>query len=160
MYNYLDIVCPNTCNVLKVNWREKDKQNVTATFTKQRVEKIWSINKTSYQRHKCHRVWKLFKPLNWGHSWGTNVNRLWGFMLRDSRGSICLAEEKSSFPASWCLPHVTGEGRAQLEVRLSRNQPLPLVSVLSVLSQGLQENMLDLSHHVTAKLDVAVESAL
>lgn len=47
------------------------------------------------------------------------------------------------------LSHVTGEGRAQLEVRLSRDQPVPLVSVLSVLSQSLQENMPDLSHHVT-----------
>lgn len=47
------------------------------------------------------------------------------------------------------LSHVTGEGRAQLEVRLSRDQPVPLDSVLSVLSQSLQENMPDLSHHVT-----------
>lgn len=70
-----------------------------------------------------------------------------------------MAEEESLFPAGCCLSHVTGEGRAQLDVRLSRDQPVPLVSVLSRLSQSLQENMLDLSHHVTAELQVMVESA-
>lgn len=40
-----------------------------------------------------------------------------------------VAEEESLFPADCCVSHVTGEGRAQLEVRLSRDRPVPLVSV-------------------------------
>lgn len=73
---------------------------------------------------------------------------------------VCAAEEESLFPAGCCLSRVTGESRAQLDVRLSRDQPVPLVSVLSGLSRSLRENMLDLSHHVTAELRVTVESAL
>ncbi len=72
---------------------------------------------------------------------------------------LCVAEEQSPFPAGCCLSHVIGEGRAQLDVRLSREQPVPLVNVLSGLSQSLQESMLDLFYHVTAELQVIVESA-
>ncbi|KAK5889175.1 hypothetical protein CesoFtcFv8_015202 [Champsocephalus esox] len=71
-----------------------------------------------------------------------------------------VAEEESLFPADCCVSHVTGESRAQLEVRLSRDRPVPLVSVESGLSQSLQENMLGLSHRVIAELPVMVESAL
>lgn len=71
-----------------------------------------------------------------------------------------MAEGESLLPAGCCLSHVTGEGRAQLDMRLSRDRPVLLVSVLSGLSQSLQRNMLDLSHHVTAELQVMVESAL
>lgn len=73
---------------------------------------------------------------------------------------MCVAEDESVFPAGCCLSHVTREGRAQLDVRLSRDQPVPLVSVLSELSQSLQENVLDLFHHVTAEPQVMVGSAL
>lgn len=68
-----------------------------------------------------------------------------------------MAEEDSLFPAGCYSSHVTGEGGVQLDVRLSRDQPVPLVSVFSGLSQTLQENMLDFSHHVTAELQVRGE---
>ena len=65
-----------------------------------------------------------------------------------------MAEEEDVFPAGYCLSQVTGEGRTELGVRLSRVQPVPLVSVLSVLSQSLQDDMLYLSCHITIKLQV------
>lgn len=65
-----------------------------------------------------------------------------------------MAEDDSQFPGGCCLSNVTEEGGVQWDVRLSRDQPVPLVSVLSQLSQTLQENMLDFPHHVTAELQV------
>lgn len=74
---------------------------------------------------------------------------------------VCVAEEERRCPTGCCLTNVTGEGRAQLDVRLSRDQPVPLVSVSTLLSQSLQgKKMLDWSDHVTAELQVMVESAL
>lgn len=67
--------------------------------------------------------------------------------------------QENESPAGLYLSHVTGEGRAQLDVRLNRDQSVPLVSVLSGLLQSLQEDMLDLSHHVTAVRQVMVGRA-
>lgn len=101
----------------------------------------------------CYSKW-----LNWDH---TNAQRNHHKLFEDSNrekdrypNEVCVAEEDRLFPAGCCLSHVTGEGGVQLDVRLSREQPVPLVSVFSGLSQTLQENMLDFTHHVTAELQV------
>ena len=64
----------------------------------------------------------------------TSTSRLRGFQW-----VVCVAEGESLFSVGCCLSHVTGEGNAQLDVSLSRDQPVPLVSVLSGLPKSLQE---------------------
>lgn len=90
-----------------------------------------------------------FQPLltvtNWKHA-----SYPWGLV----------AAEEDFCPAGCCLSHVTGEGSARLEVKLSRDQRVPLVSVVSVLSPSLRENMPDSSHPVTFILQVRVRSDL